>query len=422
MEEEPHSQGVGEVSMGMEDMALVESEEEEDEEEEGEEVLVNPLEEDEDASEEEYQKGLNLLVYAKMGDTQAVNDLLDDGVPINFVGDKGISALHVAAANKQEEVGTLLLKRGADVSLLDEQYECNAAHYAATSGCCRLLEALYRADADFETPNRFAATPMHLVGNREACETMRNLGLDLDIRNRSGRRPIHGACRDLRISAALFLIEHSDYFDAPDDDGNTPLHFAALSGSAELVEALLNRGAIVDATNNQLQTPLHMACERSHENVINLLLKHGAKTDIPDMMGRTPKLPKESSRSSSSYETRNYMDVHKEGFLTKEGGNFKTWKKRWFVLNGDTLKYYKNFPQGEKRKELGVIDLNTIQVVEEGMRGKRQVIWLKGNSRTWYLLADHPDEEADWLNVLRSQIDAIRRSERSGSASGVRRR
>lgn len=21
------------------------------------------------------------------------------------------------------------------------------------------------------------------------------------------------------------------------------------------------------------------------------------------------------------------------------------WKKRWFVLNGDTLKYYKNFPQ-----------------------------------------------------------------------------
>ena len=66
-----HCAGVGEVSMGMEDMALVESEEEEDEEEEGEEVLVNPLEEDEDASEEEYQKGLNLLVYAKMGDTQA---------------------------------------------------------------------------------------------------------------------------------------------------------------------------------------------------------------------------------------------------------------------------------------------------------------------------------------------------------------
>ena len=31
----------------------------------------------------------------------------------------------------------------------------------------------------------------------------------------------------------------------------------------------------------------------------------------------------------------------KDGFLTKQGGAIKTWKKRWFVLKGDTLYYFK---------------------------------------------------------------------------------
>jgi hypothetical protein len=33
--------------------------------------------------------------------------------------------------------------------------------------------------------------------------------------------------------------------------------------------------------------------------------------------------------------------MSKEGFLTKEGGSFKSWKKRWFVLKDGALSYYK---------------------------------------------------------------------------------
>lgn len=32
----------------------------------------------------------------------------------------------------------------------------------------------------------------------------------------------------------------------------------------------------------------------------------------------------------------------KEGFLTKCGGGIKTWHKRWFVLKGDYLYYFKS--------------------------------------------------------------------------------
>jgi hypothetical protein len=32
----------------------------------------------------------------------------------------------------------------------------------------------------------------------------------------------------------------------------------------------------------------------------------------------------------------------KAGFLVKEGGKFKTWKKRWFVLKNNVIYYSKS--------------------------------------------------------------------------------
>lgn len=37
-----------------------------------------------------------------------------------------------------------------------------------------------------------------------------------------------------------------------------------------------------------------------------------------------------------------YTSTTKEGYLTKEGRNFKTLKLRWFVLSGNQLIYYEN--------------------------------------------------------------------------------
>jgi len=31
----------------------------------------------------------------------------------------------------------------------------------------------------------------------------------------------------------------------------------------------------------------------------------------------------------------------KDGYITKQGGKIKTWKRRWLVLKGNTLYYFK---------------------------------------------------------------------------------
>ena len=41
----------------------------------------------------------------------------------------------------------------------------------------------------------------------------------------------------------------------------------------------------------------------------------------------------------------------KEGYLTKQGGKIKTWKKRWVVLNDREMRYYKDVAQAQLDKE-----------------------------------------------------------------------
>lgn len=41
----------------------------------------------------------------------------------------------------------------------------------------------------------------------------------------------------------------------------------------------------------------------------------------------------------------------KEGYLTKQGGKIKTWKKRWVVLNDREMRYYKDVAQAQLDKD-----------------------------------------------------------------------
>ena len=47
------------------------------------------------------------------------------------------------------------------------------------------------------------------------------------------------------------------------------------------------------------------------------------------------------TRTTQVLGVKDLTSPDREGFLTKQGGSVKTMKKRWFVLKGDTLYYFK---------------------------------------------------------------------------------
>ncbi|XP_075060247.1 pleckstrin homology domain-containing family H member 2 isoform X1 [Mixophyes fleayi] len=110
------------------------------------------------------------------------------------------------------------------------------------------------------------------------------------------------------------------------------------------------------------------------------------------------KLPK--TCSSSSDNNKNEL-LEKSGYLLKMGGKLKTWKRRWFVLKGGELLYYKS-PSDVIRKPQGQIELNSSSHIVRG--DGKQTVQLVTEKRTYYLTADSPNILDEWVRVLQNVL------------------
>eukprot|EP01027_Heterolobosea_sp_BB2_P015606 GEZU01022326.1.p1 GENE.GEZU01022326.1~~GEZU01022326.1.p1 ORF type:complete len:417 (+),score=138.71 GEZU01022326.1:73-1323(+) len=108
----------------------------------------------------------------------------------------------------------------------------------------------------------------------------------------------------------------------------------------------------------------------------------------------------------------------KEGNLTKEGGNFKYWRKRWFKLRPDALFYYKN---PHDKRPAGIIRLKHAAVSKDTTRqGKQHCFKIQTSDiqqhRTFYMCADSEAEMLSWIDAIQNAIYQLRASNASLSA------
>lgn len=97
----------------------------------------------------------------------------------------------------------------------------------------------------------------------------------------------------------------------------------------------------------------------------------------------------------------------REGFMTKQGGSVKSWKKRWFILKGTALYYFKkNKPDTE---EQGQIDLTAQSFVkQEEKHGKKHAFSVGTTKRVYYMYADTEQESIAWIKAISATIDRIK--------------
>lgn len=95
--------------------------------------------------------------------------------------------------------------------------------------------------------------------------------------------------------------------------------------------------------------------------------------------------------------------IIKEGWMTKQGGGFKSWKKRWFVFNGIDLTYSKK----KGKESLGSVDMSKVMRVEEAPElqkpGGFKIITAK---RTFRFISENANERKSWISFLTANLNS----------------
>jgi len=122
-------------------------------------------------------------------------------------------------------------------------------------------------------------------------------------------------------------------------------------------------------------------------------------------------LTNHTSRPSMSVEIKNII---KEGWVTKQGGGFKSWKKRYFILKLNGISYYE-YPPSTTSQVLSISNFKGFisfsedtEVFEE--KGKTSfIIRVKGSKARDYKIHCVSNEEVkEWENAIKSVLNQIK--------------
>ncbi|KJE90767.1 hypothetical protein CAOG_02021 [Capsaspora owczarzaki ATCC 30864] len=105
-------------------------------------------------------------------------------------------------------------------------------------------------------------------------------------------------------------------------------------------------------------------------------------------------------------------EVHKTGYMTKQGGANKNWKRRWFVLTETQLKYFKTSDCiiDDDSDLLGQIDLNEISCVESATNKRSFCFKLVTPDRTYFISCESDAEAAEWMSAISLCMQSTRQS------------
>ncbi|XP_046558660.1 serine/threonine-protein phosphatase 6 regulatory ankyrin repeat subunit B-like isoform X2 [Haliotis rubra] len=238
--------------------------------------------------------GENILHCACLGgDRKTVEFVLSlDGVDVNSRGGRSSTPVMVAARRGHGDVVELLVSRGADVSLVDDDGN-NTLHWACWRGDRKTVEfvlSLDRVDINSRgggswTPVMWAARWRH----RDMVELLVSRGADVSLVDDDGNNTLHWACWRGDRKTVEFVLS-LDRVDINSRGGGswTPVMWAARWRHRDMVELLVSRGADVSLVDDVGDNTLHFACAGGDRKTVEFVLsRDGVDVNVRNNNGQT---------------------------------------------------------------------------------------------------------------------------------------
>lgn len=199
------------------------------------------------------------------------------------------SSLHIAARKKAPNLARLLLRKGANINLIDDSGD-TPLHVAVKTQARELVLILLNHGVDTEIRDKDGHTALlaAMSGwmNEEIISLLIEKSVDIEARDSSGRTPLHNAVlRNLRTTARSLIKHGADVNASPDafsgfckiaPTGGTLLFDAVIQRKEWAAKILLEAGA--DLQMGELgRLALYNALADDQASIASLLANYGAK-------------------------------------------------------------------------------------------------------------------------------------------------
>ena len=145
------------------------------------------------------------------GDLEKVSAMLKDNPNLVFsrIVHFGNTPLHAAAFNGQKHIVELLLAKGVDVNVKN-QNDSTPLHNAADDGHTDVVELLLAKGADVNAKSNYDLTPLHMAtkSNKQVVELLLANGANVNAKDEGGRTPLSLAIRKGNNDVAELLRQH----------------------------------------------------------------------------------------------------------------------------------------------------------------------------------------------------------------------
>ncbi len=248
----------------------------------------------------------DLIAAAGLGDSIAVEALLNDGADANARDKLGQTALMAAALNGRLRVVEALLKRrkpwwnlfakGAQVNA--RRNDGRSALMFASADChLDVVKVLLDRGAKVNIKDTGGYTALVLAapprkGSREVVKLLIDKGADVNATPRDGWSALMWASQSGHLDIVQALLAKGARATATEQvDGRTALMYASDEGHIEVVKSLLNAETNVSAKSigggYPGRTALMWASHRGHVEVLKVLIDKGADVNARTDSGKS---------------------------------------------------------------------------------------------------------------------------------------
>lgn len=178
--------------------------------------------------------------------------LLDQGIDLSSCDYKGNTVLHEAICRRASDHASLFIGQGIELNNFNEE-GLTPLHLAARHNNCRIVDEILKKGADVDIIDR-----------------------------QDGWTPLMYAASNGSAQLCHILLAYGANLAKVSSDNKTPLMIAANAGHYDLARILLESGADVNDQSTGSPTPLLLAAAAGHTHLVQLLLAHGADANVLD--------------------------------------------------------------------------------------------------------------------------------------------